>query len=373
MVGARSGKHSLKQISGRPYVGASASQKVRAAEWTGQFPTSSRGAPWVNNVDYDYNKPWFERRDEDYYCLLCRAYATEGHVTSDRHLQRESFPSYYGFPGGEEDTRFNHPWFEKIGGEWHCHLCDVVATEGHITSERHVRRQQYPESYGYTSQKKPEGDPSVTRVDEGSSTSRGMQWVTNIDYDKPWFERRDGDYYCLLCWAYATEGHVMSNRHVQRESCPSYYGFQSGKQDTQFDHPWYEKVSGEWFCHLCDARATEEHLNSERHVRRQLCPERYGYSSDRRPDTNTDRSTEWRREVPGGTGTIQQFPEQTHVPSAQGALPRVAYTRLPAPDLPEPWCSYWSEAYQRYYYHNEDSGATTWQQPCGIPVGTYDC
>merc|ERR1712136_242966 len=187
-----------------------------------------------------------------------------------------------GFPGGEEDTRFNHPWFEKIGGEWHCHLCGVVATEGHITSERHVRRQQYPESYGYTSQKKPEGDPSLTRVDEGSSTSRGTQWVTNIDYDKPWFERRDGDYYCLLCWAYATEGHVMSNRHVQRESFPSYYGFQSGKQDTQFDHPWYEKVSGEWFCHLCDARATEEHLNSERHVRRQLCPERYGYSSERR-------------------------------------------------------------------------------------------
>ena len=42
----------------------------------------------VNTVVVDYSKLWFKQTDDlEWYCLLCKAYTTEGHVKSERHVK----------------------------------------------------------------------------------------------------------------------------------------------------------------------------------------------------------------------------------------------------------------------------------------------
>ena len=42
----------------------------------------------MNTVVVDYSKPWFKQTDDlEWYCLLCKAYTTEGHVKSERHVK----------------------------------------------------------------------------------------------------------------------------------------------------------------------------------------------------------------------------------------------------------------------------------------------
>lgn len=48
-------------------------------------------------IDRTYEKPWFELIEGQWYCKLCRKWATDGHVTSTGHTHREQNPVLYGF------------------------------------------------------------------------------------------------------------------------------------------------------------------------------------------------------------------------------------------------------------------------------------
>eukprot|EP00972_Heterocapsa_arctica_P111768 16427976-Heterocapsa_arctica.AAC.1 len=45
------------------------------------------------------------------------------------------------------------------------------------------------------------------------------------EYDKPWFEVQEGQWFCMLCNQWATEGHLGAERHRKKEAAPEYYGF----------------------------------------------------------------------------------------------------------------------------------------------------
>ena len=41
-----------------------------------------------HTVVVDYSNLWFKQTDDlEWYCLLCKAYTTEGHVKSERHVK----------------------------------------------------------------------------------------------------------------------------------------------------------------------------------------------------------------------------------------------------------------------------------------------
>jgi hypothetical protein len=152
MPAASAGKRSVKQLNSRLYEGKSASQQVKAAQWTGQLewrdadhPSrgkksagygSSACSSWMSNVDY--NKPWFERRNDEFYCNLCGAMATDGHVASEKHVYRAEHPEYYGFGQRIVPEHLKQPWFtDKGNGEYYCELCRCMATDAHCNSDRH--------------------------------------------------------------------------------------------------------------------------------------------------------------------------------------------------------------------------------------------
>mmetsp|Transcript_20304 Transcript_20304/g.36248 ORF Transcript_20304/g.36248 Transcript_20304/m.36248 type:complete len:335 (+) Transcript_20304:45-1049(+) len=285
MPSASSGKRSVKSITSQSYVGKSASQQVKAAQWTGQFawndadhPSTSKskisGSGGYPTSNIDYNKEWFEKKDGEYYCNLCGAWATDGHVESDKHEKRAANPEWYGFGGNahQNSAAFTEAWFEKKDGEYYCNLCGAWATEGHIQSDKHKKRAANPEWYGYPAPSQAVAElciPSqavsellpepwcrefseehqlpwyfnpVTKVaqwefpgllssGESRPVAESRQLASPVklsippQYNHPWFEQRQGDWYCNLCECWATDTHIVGSKHQKRVQWPSYYGF----------------------------------------------------------------------------------------------------------------------------------------------------
>ena len=57
--------------------------------------------------------------------------------------------------------------------------------------------------------------------------ANGTGIVCTPEYDKPWFELRDGEWYCNLCYSWATDGDIKGEKHRKSEAYPDSYGFPS--------------------------------------------------------------------------------------------------------------------------------------------------
>eukprot|EP00418_Pyrodinium_bahamense_P056377 CAMPEP_0179176662 /NCGR_PEP_ID=MMETSP0796-20121207/87356_1 /TAXON_ID=73915 /ORGANISM="Pyrodinium bahamense, Strain pbaha01" /LENGTH=305 /DNA_ID=CAMNT_0020880201 /DNA_START=210 /DNA_END=1124 /DNA_ORIENTATION=+ len=57
------------------------------------------------------------------------------------------------------------------------------------------------------------------------------------DYNRPWFEERNGAFYCLLCGSWATEGHLSTPKHQWRQAWPQSYGFPGYKRTPEVQGP----------------------------------------------------------------------------------------------------------------------------------------
>eukprot|EP00928_Gymnodinium_smaydae_P059172 TRINITY_DN42416_c0_g1_i1.p1 TRINITY_DN42416_c0_g1~~TRINITY_DN42416_c0_g1_i1.p1 ORF type:complete len:292 (+),score=46.49 TRINITY_DN42416_c0_g1_i1:58-933(+) len=239
MPSSSSGKRSMKAIAAQSYVGKSASQQVKAAQWTGQFAWNSADHPNIKKsggchghewpeTNIDYDKPWFEKKDGDYFCNLCHVWATEGHVQSDRHKTREASPEWYGFGNSANQvvSELNEPWFENKAGEMYCNLCGSYATDAHVQSDKHKKRAANPEWYGYA---RTTVAQDAIQVQPPWLESRPCACTEALpipaQYNHAWFEKKQGDWYCNLCGCWATDGHITSAKHEKRAQWPSYYGF----------------------------------------------------------------------------------------------------------------------------------------------------
>eukprot|EP00448_Togula_jolla_P003957 CAMPEP_0170599806 /NCGR_PEP_ID=MMETSP0224-20130122/16999_1 /TAXON_ID=285029 /ORGANISM="Togula jolla, Strain CCCM 725" /LENGTH=414 /DNA_ID=CAMNT_0010924493 /DNA_START=37 /DNA_END=1281 /DNA_ORIENTATION=+ len=222
----------------------------------------------------------------------------------------------------------------------------------------------------------------------------------------PWFERRDSEVYCLLCNAFANEGHLMSKKHRERAQAPEWYNFDNSASDWQ--RPWLEpRDDGATYCHLCSSWADQSHMNSAKHKQREKRPEDYGFSrSDARvPQPQAERSR-GPAEAPGPwqthlckdsgkfyyhnpeTGVAQwEFPSQQKAPLSPGTISDsyseelclalrseesgpfsranpealLPVERVPAP--PAPWQVCFCVDNEKPYYHNPGTGSTQWEFP----------
>jgi len=262
----------MKAIVSQSYAGKSASQQVKAAQWTGQFAwnpndhpsrnsrsTASGSGPanWQSNVDY--NKPWFEKKDGEFYCNLCSAWATDGHVASEKHKTRESNPQWYGFGGGQPVQR-TEPWFEHKDGMDYCNLCGAYATDGHLESEKHRKRAANPEWYGF-----PPSSGSVVPCEPALPEP----WVRYFSEEEqaPWYHNPVTK---VTQWEFpefpSGASDPVTTSMVVASSRP-----------PQYNHPWFEQREGEWFCLLCNCWAPDTHLGSSKHEKRAAWPGSYGF------------------------------------------------------------------------------------------------
>lgn len=245
-------------------------------------------------------------------------------------------------------------------GQWHCHLCErtilTVHLQAHLESKKHKSYLSGAQSWCEGEPAAPSGDPQLPE----------------------WLEVHDGEHYCTLCHAYATDAHLRGAKHLRRLSWwqwqpdqgweswkggdpwlsrPSLPGAAQGSSPTADDQrlagplpeageeappEWwgdarfYSYCEGWWRCRLCSSWADDKHVTSQKHRRRAQHP---GYYLDDFP-------------------CEQQAEERW--PACQR---RSSDVRLAISDLPAPWRSAWSEEHCRYYYFNELTREATWEIP----------
>eukprot|EP00930_Biecheleria_cincta_P069398 TRINITY_DN5713_c0_g1_i1.p1 TRINITY_DN5713_c0_g1~~TRINITY_DN5713_c0_g1_i1.p1 ORF type:complete len:831 (-),score=81.24 TRINITY_DN5713_c0_g1_i1:204-2696(-) len=226
--------------------------------------------PWGGDPKFSF--PWFEHRNSEWHCRLCKRVATDEHIISDMHNRRASNPEYYGYAtANQAETVPEHlkkPWFVFDNLEWHCRLCWTVATDEHINSDMHKHRASNPECYGYATANRAETVPEHLK--------------------QPWFVFENLEWHCRLCWRVATDEHINSDMHKHRASNPECYGYATKNRadavPKHFEKPWFVYEQLEWHCRLCWRVATDEHINSDMHKHRASNPECYGYATTNRAD-----------------------------------------------------------------------------------------
>lgn len=107
---------------------------------------------------------WIEVRDGYDFCLLCDAFATQGHVESAKHISRAGGVALAQAPSDATTaasssqlqplTQPPPEWGNASFFEWRrdremfwCRLCNQWADDRHITSKKHSHRQQWPGSF----------------------------------------------------------------------------------------------------------------------------------------------------------------------------------------------------------------------------------
>mmetsp|Transcript_157533 Transcript_157533/g.277942 ORF Transcript_157533/g.277942 Transcript_157533/m.277942 type:complete len:355 (-) Transcript_157533:51-1115(-) len=350
----RSGKRSAKITSRQCYEGVSASEHVRSTEWSGyswndannQRSSSSTAHWFTTETTVDYNKPWFEQKDDlEWYCMLCKAYATEGHVKSDKHQKRAEDPGWYGFGDKKFDASFDKPWFEQRPDGWYCLLCQAWADEGHLTGAKHQKREQFPKEYGFVGQ----GLPALTCAPCAAPALRDSPLPPG--WEELWSEEHQEHYYhnystqetqwerpCVSpAPVAAASWSPAARQQVSQTSSSAGY-------DDVYAKPWFVRREGEWYCSLCSSWATEGHITCEKHLKREACPEWYGFDDP----------------MSHGVSGLPVTSRSSNVSACAAAQPSV---RTLADQLPSDWESVWSEEYKQYYYHNTATGKTQWEVP----------
>jgi len=227
---------------------------------------------------------------------------------------------------GGSELDYKKPWFELKGGsDWYCNLCSAWATYEHCISSRHVNRAEHPQWYGF-------GD--IADVQE--------------EYRRPWFEERDGAYYCNLCGAWATDGHIQAEKHRKREACPEWYGFpgvasrreapSASSGEVAVEDPAWQKY---W---SADDQRFYYHNKETKVVQWEPPPVLYAAQAALPPPMEITR--------PAAAEAL-----------VSPARPAEASPASPAsPALPPPWQVYHTVD-GKPYYHNPSTKVTQWEAP----------
>jgi len=99
--------------------------------------------------------PWLEVKDGFDWCSLCRLFATDAHLSSERHIRRASW--YKCHPNDAYTWRdpcegppesWGHPdQFEWCGGWWRCRVCNQWADGCHVQGKKHQWRTHWADWY----------------------------------------------------------------------------------------------------------------------------------------------------------------------------------------------------------------------------------
>lgn len=106
-------------------------------------------APFESVPCSDPGRPrWLEVKEGWDYCSLCRLYATEGHLRSERHRYRQEMYEWEnaeeGVPPDPPEAWGDPSYFEwRDGWHWWCKLCEQWSDAGHVQGKRHTKRVQW--------------------------------------------------------------------------------------------------------------------------------------------------------------------------------------------------------------------------------------
>jgi len=150
---------------------------------------------------HESRPPWLEVKGGFDWCSLCQVFATDGHLSSDRHLRKVEWRECMGGDAAAWHDPAQGPprsWgdptqFEWRGGWWWCRICSQWADGFHVEGKRHQRRAPWAEWYllcdsdglaceaiGF------DGGESPPAILEGSETSFGRDGLSSRQGCDPW-------------------------------------------------------------------------------------------------------------------------------------------------------------------------------------------
>lgn len=317
----------------------------------------------------DYSQPWFEKRQGEWYCNLCTAWATEGHVLADKHQQRSKDPQWYGFgsstSGGSGSAAtftpqcYNKPWFELRDGEYYCNLCSAWATEGHIGSAKHEYRASEPEHYGFGA------SSTASHWGDKQSAFAAPNWERHWDdkhgawyyHDKTTGESRWEAPEVKTAPATSTAASAATHQNswapaasTAASADPQRNSWINTSHGHMLDYnkPWFEQREGEWYCNLCGKWATEGHVSSVMHTNRAATPDWYGF-----PCAN----------LPAIADVAHNATPIAAVSSSASGTGQPAYTAPTEDTPPAPWEAHFSDEFQVPFYFNPVTVESVWELP----------
>jgi len=98
---------------------------------------------------------WLELKDGYEFCSLCHLFATDAHLKSERHLRKEEWHNYIGSdsyawrdPAEGPPPKWGNPeMFEWREGWWWCRVCSQWADAFHVQGKRHQWREPWADWY----------------------------------------------------------------------------------------------------------------------------------------------------------------------------------------------------------------------------------
>eukprot|EP00747_Dinoflagellata_sp_TGD_P185228 gnl/TRDRNA2_/TRDRNA2_41663_c0_seq1.p1 gnl/TRDRNA2_/TRDRNA2_41663_c0~~gnl/TRDRNA2_/TRDRNA2_41663_c0_seq1.p1 ORF type:complete len:411 (+),score=74.66 gnl/TRDRNA2_/TRDRNA2_41663_c0_seq1:37-1233(+) len=298
---------------------------VARARSDGVHDSATRGAPGV------------DLGAEDWYCPHCDrvipGYQLEQHLDSKKHtnymeeLRRMQAIEYRQRRGELPD------WMEVREGAEFCRLCSAFATDGHLASDKHRKRLGWHESQASC-------QPCAELANGSSSSSTaiavaraaahsGSAGYAGQGTDPPahWGDPRlfmfeDGWWRCRLCDQWADDSHVGGNKHLKRLDHIGYYLGEELRDATAASASLPGDLEPPWKC----AWSADQ--------------QRYYYYNEE------TKSVQWDRPTP---------PALTLGTGSQDVVEHVV--------RPNPWRQYKDKASGRTYYHNQVTQETTWTLP----------
>lgn len=212
--------------------------------------------------------------------------------------------------------------------------------------------------------------PTLPTLPEG-----GQQLVVDtLDLRPLWHSVKDGFAFCTFCRVFATDGHLASEKHKNREQWYRNWGTQDLVPLAARDGPpaaWgnpshFEWREGWWWCLLCNQWADPCHVQGKRHQKRTQWPEWYG--TEALDDARSEASAATEALDSGTSTAASSSGGRSAEPDPWGpAWDRVR--AAPTEPEPSPWRSTWSQEHGRCYRYNIDTGERTWQ---GAAAGAFE-
>ena len=173
-----------------------------------------------------------------WWCSLCGVevldWNLEDHVASQKHKRYQEWEKEAAAKKEAFEAGLFASWMSLRNGEEYCTLCSCPATEGHLISRRHANKQWWHErnqeaAAGSTSPPPPADaaaggsdappppPPAYPIAAASASPAAPVELHFPVGFGKrEWFEIRNGDWWCALCWKVADDNHVGSAKHQRK-------------------------------------------------------------------------------------------------------------------------------------------------------------
>jgi len=292
-----------------------------------------------------------------------------GHLASDKHNWRTQNPNWYGpYVVNQDgapalpDARYDKPWFEMREGEWHCLLCNLRATEGHLTSRKHTMREAAPSVYSYNY-------PATTPV-------------MDLPLPPGWEMHKSNQHQSLVYYYNTDTGEKQWARPVvamlqqSKPNSPTYHTRNSGAATpplledamSMFSDATTTRVTRSVTTNVADG--VQQANRTVAKTSDELLPEgwlRLFSAKDNMYYYHNEVTGETQWERPTGTA-----PAPTSVANSTSSSEFDDSSHEPA--VSPPWEAYFDKRWKRWYFYNTKTQTATWNlEEANLPMQFMDC